>query len=506
MKNIMTENLREEEMICVVKDQGRIAQSARIKAGRLRVAVYCRVSSQMFGRHTSLEEQTMSYTDLINGKPDWTLAGVYADRAKKNTRAQRPQFGRLVRDCENNLVDCILCESVSTLIRIERTEIETIRHLHEKGICLIFENEGMDTENDYFQILLSILESFAEEKYLFQSETSKQKRRQRAQAGLTSHHKLYGYRKAGDNFGILPEEAEVVRLIFRCYERGANSAEVAGILTEKEIPTPYGRHSIWRADYIRIIIENEKYAGDFRTQKYYKGDDGREHQNDGVLPSVYHRDHHPAIIGREQFERCNAILNLRKTTTPLQYPFGGYLRCPYCGHVLRKRRIPKKYCFCCEGEEACRKFVIMAAPVEEAILEAYKTIKMKAVEKKAALRDYTVAIEALKLLRTKAEYPVFERIDFWWLDELVEQISFGQHTCTCSELKKKTSVSDDRTISIHWRCGLVSTLPSGVKYDIHDPRRRAEQWDAFILDHPDRYPQLADEIRKQKDTSSSGPR
>lgn len=501
MKNAMMDNLGDAELSYSVTLEEDAVKPSGNGSGKLRVALYCRASAQVYGKHTSLEEQVRNYTEMVSGNPDWMLAGVYADQARKNTRAQRPQFGRLIRDCENGIFDCILCESVSTLVRVERTEIQTIRHLCEKGICLVFEKDDIGTENTHFEILLSILESFAEEKRCFQSDISRQIRRKRVQAGGTSYHRLYGYRKAGDSFEVLPEEAEAVRLIFRCYEHGANSMEVAGILTEKGIPTPCGHHNHWRADYIRIMIENEKYAGDFRAQKYYKGDNGREYKNDGTLPSVYHRNHHPAIIDREQFERCNVILNLRKTTTPLQYPFGEYLRCPYCGHVLRKRQSPVKFDFCCEGDEgACRKFVIKAASVERAILEAYKTIKMKAVEKKAAMRDYAVAIEAVKMLRIKAEYPAFEKIDFWWLDDLIEQISFGQHTCTHAELKKeKASLTDDRTISVHWRCGLVTTLPSGVKYDIHDPRRRAEQWDAYILSHPDRYPRLVEEIQRQKD-------
>lgn len=475
-----------------VENEEDIVQSAGVEAGKLRVAVYCRPSAQMKGQQNSPEEQAGNCMKIIGRNKDWTLAGVYAERAKKNTRAQWPQFRKLIRDCESGLIDCVLCESVSRLLRIDRTEIQTINHLRDTGIRFVFEKDGIDTDNT-LEILLTILTSFAEEKIRSLSESSRQKRRKRAQAGETFYQRLYGYKKAEDSYEILPDEAEVVRMVFRCYEHGASSKEVARILSGKGIAIPSGRHNHWDANSIRMMIENEKYAGDYRTQKYYKDAYGNEYKNDGALPSVYHRDHHPAIIEREQFERCQVILNLRKKNTPLDYPFGEYLRCPYCGHVMYKRRAPKTQCLCCEGEGACRQFVIKAAPVEKAILEAYEKIKMKAVDKKAALRDYSIAIEAVKFLRTKAEHPVFERIDFWWLDDLVEQISFGQHTCI-----------NDRTISIHWRCGLMSTLPTGVKEGKNDPRIRAERWDVFILEHPDRYPHLADEILKRKDASSSG--
>ena len=112
--------------------------------------------------------------------------------------------------------------------------------------------------------------------------------------------------------------------------------------------------------------------------------------------------------------------------------------------------------------------------------------------KKAGLWDYSIAIEAEKLLRTKDKQPAFDRIDFWWLDDLVREITFGRHSYTES---KKQDAADNRTVSIHWRCGVVTTVPSGVRIDSQDPRRRAEVWDAFILSNPDRYPQLIEEIQ-----------
>ena len=98
------------------------------------------------------------------------------------------------------------------------------------------------------------------------------------------------------------------------------------------------------------------------------------------------------------------------------------------------------------------------------------------------------------LLRIKEEYPTFNTIDYWWLDDLVESISFGLHTHNTTELKK--GGIDDRTVSVHWKCGIVTTVSSGVVRDSQDPRYKAGLWDAYLLRYPERYPELAEEVRK----------
>ena len=112
------------------------------------------------------------------------------------------------------------------------------------------------------------------------------------------------------------------------------------------------------------------------------------------------------------------------------------------------------------------------------------------------------AAEAVKLLKIKEEYPVMEGIHYWWLDELVASITLGRHTYTATQLDGMPAdlmdKADDRTVTIHWRCGLETTLPSGVIRDSHDPRHKAQLWDAFILRYPERTPALAEEVRKKR--------
>ena len=177
----------------------------------------------------------------------------------------------------------------------------------------------------------------------------------------------------------------------------------------------------------------------------------------------------------------------------------------------------------CEGEGACRGFVIKSAPVRQAVLDAWNeelTIpilqsllqeerssqcpQLQPYEFDECGEDGREAEELQKLIAAKELYPTFDAVHYWWLDEFVKSIVFGQHTRTASEVAdfKKLFPNqdiDDRTIQISWKCGLVSVMPSGVVKDRHNPRYRAKLWDAYLLKHPDQLPELTREVEEKQE-------
>ena len=477
--------------------------------GQLRVAAYCRVSTKSDEQYTSYETQVAVYTKKIEDEPGWVLAGIYADRGISGTQAERrPQFLQMVKDCESGMIDVVICKSVSRFSRNTLDAVNYIRHLRELGIRLIFEKEGIDTDSKYSEMLLTVLAAFAQEESHSHSENVKWGKRKRFQRDEALLIGCYGYKKndTGDNYEIVPDEAEAVRLIFREYERGTSVPAITRMLKDKGYPMPDGQNKVWDESRIHYMIANEKYAGDLQTQKYYKKCylEYRTYRNDGVLPTKVLKNHHQAIIPRRQFDRCNVILDLKKKTTPSQYPFGDYLRCPYCGHVLHHRRLEIQNIdshFCCEGDGACREFAIMAIPLKKAILSAYNELDLYAVKRIMGMKRRQKALEAEKLLKEKEEHPTFQSIEYWWLDEYVEAITLGQHSYTASDLKlmgKEAALVDDRTVIVKWRCGLESTVPSGVTRDSHDPRHKAILWDGYLLRYPDRFPELTEEVKRKQ--------
>lgn len=482
--------------------------------GASKVAAYCRVSTKSEKQETSYLTQVSVYTHKIESHPGWVLAGIYADHGISGTQAERrPQFLKMVKDCEAGMIDIVLCKSISRFSRNTLDAVSYIRKLKELGVRIIFEKEGIDTGSEYSEMLLTVLAAFAQEESRSHSENVKWGKRTRAMKGSELLIPVYGYQKNADgtNYEIIPEEAKVVRMIFDLYEHGTSAAGIVKKLEEEGIQ-PAGYASFgnrkWDQSHIYYMIENEKYAGDFTCQRFYSNDylKHRAYRNSGQIPSKLLTDHHEPIIERHQFERCNKILLMKKKSKPgIQYPFGEYLTCPYCGHVLHRRRLDIQNIdshFCCEGDGACRKFAIMAIPAEKEILKAYNELDLIAVKRIAQQKNQKRKEEAEKLLLGKEENPELSSIEFWWLDDYVKMIEFGRHYYTASDLAGmpgavRKSV-DDRVIYIHWRCGLVSKIPSGVIRDSHDPKHKAKLWDAYLLRYPDRHPELTDEvIRKQ---------
>ena len=478
----------------------------------LRVAAYCRVSTKSDEQHLSYDTQVAVYSEKIRAEPGWTMAGIYADHGISGTQAERrPQFLQMVQDCEDGKIDAIICKSVSRFSRNTLDAVNYMRKLRSLGIRLIFEKEGIDTDSEYSEMLLTVLAAFAQEESHSHSENVKWGKRKRLQKGHALLIPVYGYRKneEDDTYEIVPEEAEAVRLIFDLYEHGTSVPEITRTLKDRGYPMPNGETKVWDESRIHYMIMNEKYAGDLQTQKFYKKSymEYRCYRNDGLLPGKMLKDHHEPIVSREQFDRCNVILELKKKSTPSVYPFGDYLRCPYCGHVLRHRRLPIQNCdshFLCEGEGACREFVIMSVPARKAILDAYNTLDLSEAQRISQMKLRRRAEAAAKLIRIKEKHPAFDSIEYWWLDDLVERIDFGQHSYTASDLKlmdaEQARILDDRTITITWRCGFSTTVPSGAVRDSYDPRHKASLWDGYVLRYPERYPTLAEEARKKKES------
>ena len=467
----------------------------------LRVAAYCRVSSKNEEQMTSYDTQLAAYRSRIEKEPGWELAGIYADYGLSGTRAEkRPQFLQMIQDCEDGKIDVVICKSVSRFSRNTLDAVRYIQLLRGMGIRLIFEKEQIDTEGEYSEMVLAVLAAFAQEESHSHSENVKWGKRKRAMAGNAPLYPPYGYRKSDDGttMEIVPEEAEIVRFIFDSYEHGKPISVIRKELREKGIPRPRideYRIGNWEETRIWGMLNNVKYMGDIVTQKRYTPDfmTGKEVKNKGELPQNYIFGHHEAIITEKQFNRCGDIQLMRSTSRirPVQYPYSDMLRCPYCGHVLwmAKTDQGRNQFFFCQGEGACRGFVIDRPLVDAALLKAYADLDVSSLD------------DADLMKQTKAEYPEFDTVDYWWLDDLVEHIEFGLHSFAPTELsampEEMREAADDSTMTIVWKCGISQTVPTGIIRDSQFPKHKAILWDAYVLRHEDKYPKQAAEVREK---------
>ena len=130
---------------------------------QIRVAAYCRVSTQMEEQLNSYEVQVKHYTDKINSEPKWSFAGIYADKGiSGKSMYRRPRFLAMIKDAKEGKFDAIFTKSVSRLGRNTTQVLETIGELRDRGIGVFFEKENIDTLNPNSQLYLTIAASIAE--------------------------------------------------------------------------------------------------------------------------------------------------------------------------------------------------------------------------------------------------------------------------------------------------------------------------------------------------------
>ena len=288
---------------------------------RLRVAAYCRVSTEEEEQQNSFEVQIQYYTQKICGNPEWELAGIFADEGISGVSTRkRAQFNEMIALCKRRKIDMILTKSISRFARNTLDCIRYVRMLKSWGIRIIFEKENIDTANMNSEMILTCLSSFAqaESESISGNVTKGIRMGYRQGRFVFRYDRFLGYRKGADGKPeIVPEQAESVRQIAQSYLNGNSLREIKRFLEDRNIPSPGGTR-VWRESTILSILQNEKYMGDVLLQKSFTTDfmEGKKQKNNGELPQYYIRDNHPAILSRETFYRIQEEISRRNSKRP----------------------------------------------------------------------------------------------------------------------------------------------------------------------------------------------
>ena len=329
--------------------------SARQNVKRqLRVAAYCRVSTDDEEQLTSYEAQQNYYTDKIMTNRDWTMAGIFADEGITGTSARkRPEFLKMIRLCKQKKIDIVLTKSISRFARNTVDCLNYIRVLRELGIAVIFEKENINTLESDSEILITMLGAFAQAESESISANVRWGKRQAMREGKASFHydRLYAYEKGEDgNPKIIPEQAEVVRSIYNQYLAGASLRMIKEKLEAKQIPNVSGNIQ-WTLTAISGILRNEKYCGDVLLQKTYISDciSRKVIRNTGQLPMYLVQNHHEGIVDRKTFDAVQAEIARRsagkspsknastgRTCYASKYALSERLVCGECGTLYRR--------------------------------------------------------------------------------------------------------------------------------------------------------------------------
>ena len=274
--------------------------------GKMRVAAYCRVSTDSEEQLNSYEAQKTYYTQKIQDSADWEMAGIYADEGISGTSLKkRTQFNKMITACKRGRIDLIITKSLSRFARNTVDCLDTVRLLKANGIGVYFEKENINTLTESSEFLVTLFSGFAQAESESLSKNVTWGKEKSAKAGKVTfqYKKMLGYRKGADGQPeIVPEEAEIIRHIYHRYLDGCTLGKIKKELDEDGIPTAQGVEC-WSSAIIHNILTNEKYIGDALLLKTYVTDciTKKVKKNMGERPMFYVENNHPAIISRELF-------------------------------------------------------------------------------------------------------------------------------------------------------------------------------------------------------------
>ena len=323
------------------------------KYKQLRVAAYCRVSTDSDEQLTSYKTQKKVYTEMIAQKPEWCLAGIYADEGISGTRAdKRDEFQKMIKACLGGKIDYIITKSVSRFARNTVECLEYVRMLKSRGIGVLFEEQNIDTLKSDSELYLVIYAGFAQSESESMSKNITWSFRKNFEEGKVTfiYGKILGYRK-GDNGEpeIDEKEAVIVEKIFDFYLSGMTLRGVAEAINAEFPVIP--KKERMSSSSILSILSNEKYCGDAILQKTITVDciSKTRRKNTGEAPMYYVQNNHPAIISREKFNKVQEELIRRKNKTPQsaktaitstgkysKYALTEVLVCGECGSRFRR--------------------------------------------------------------------------------------------------------------------------------------------------------------------------
>ena len=361
-----------------------INSKIKLKNDVLRVAAYCRVSTDSDDQMDSFIAQVKYYNDFIKTNKKMTLVDIYADEGITGTCVnKRDEFQRMISDAKKGKIDRVIVKSVSRFARNSLECIENIRLLKSCGTSVLFENDGIDTEKMNTEMILYIKSAFAQSEALAGSKRVSTAYRMRMQNGkFTTYIPAFGYEMVDGKLKVVEEHRKTVQFIFDSYLQGMGRGKIAEILNKENVS---GQK--WSSSSIGYILSNEKYIGDSLVQKYYTPNvlPLIKKPNKGEKDKFYIENTHEAIISKEIFEEVRKKLkeNLDKKSkvqTKEKSVFNGKIFCGNCGWSYKKKKcLNDSYWICSHDGIAgvrCDAPNVKQSDLEQAFIRMYNKLRL----------------------------------------------------------------------------------------------------------------------------------
>lgn len=501
----------------VIKARSSSSNSVRGKMiEQLRVAAYCRVSTDSEDQLNSYNSQKAYYTDLIQKNTEWVFAGIYADEAITGTQVtKREDFQRMINDCMNGEIDMLITKSISRFARNTLDTLKYVRMLKEKNIAVYFEDEKINTLTMDGELLLVVLSSVAQQEVENISANVKKGLKMKMKRGeLVGFQGClgYDYHPEDKSITVNEEEAEIVRYIFNRYIEGAGGSVIGQELENLGYLTKYGNPT-WVPTTVLGIIKNEKYKGDILLGKTFTVDpiSKRRLENMGEEDQFYIRNHHEPIVSEEVFDKAQEILNRRSKNRgkigdgnskrekySRKYAFSCLLECGFCGGTLTRRRWHSgteynKVIWQCvtstkKGKKHCpHSKGIPETAIEEAFVESYRILcdnNKDVLEEFLKRIDETLSSSSVsnKLLKVDKDIEAIEKKKGKLVDMRLEDIIDSD---TYESKFSSMTTKQEELIKERIQLQETATNEKDIKRRLRDFKKTLEQNE--VLNEFDRY-------------------
>lgn len=313
---------------------------------QLRVAAYCRVSTDFEEQKTSYRTQKAFYTEFIQNHPGWIFAGIYADEGITGTsRLHRDEFNQMMQDAKDGKIDLIVTKSISRFARNTVDTLDCVRQLKllSPSVGVFFEKENINTLDSTSEVILTIYSALAQEESQSISDNIHWAYQKRFQEGKpqVNLNRMIGY-DAGENgeWIINEEQAEPVRYLFKRYACGAGRETIIREMNERGWKTATGAE--WNSRSLNNVLVNEKFVGDLEMQKYVTSNflTHKAVVNRGQLPKYYIKNHHTPIIDRATWLIVQRERQREKPLSSRDPSVACYINlvCEKCGQLLSHKR------------------------------------------------------------------------------------------------------------------------------------------------------------------------
>lgn len=313
----------------------------------MKIAAYCRVSTEKDEQLDSLENQKEFFTEYAN-KNGHELIRLYADEGISGMQLKkRTEFKRLMRDAETGLFEAVVVKDISRLARNTVDFLQSIRKLKSIGINVFFITANMDSWGES-EFVLTIFGAMAQEESTNLSKRVKFGKKINAKKGRVPQ-RIFGYDRI-DNFTLQVnyEEAKIVKTIYHLYlDEGLGCRTISLELNRLGYKTKFDCD--WNPRGVRRVLTNSIYCGRYVNNKYEIEDclTGKQVH----IPADQHFHHaRPewAIVTPETFDRAQALLKVRRAQYDSGEPFRGarysnkhlfstLIKCAHCGRSFSQK-------------------------------------------------------------------------------------------------------------------------------------------------------------------------